>query len=120
MGTLRDAAVYYCILREAHWDRWGCTCVVSLWWEEWRGGQSWGSCHKSKSRVTPAAGKPRYTCLPSTSMGQAQCWAGTGVMENSMEVPQKTDNPLQYSCLENSMDRGGWQATVQGVTESQT
>ena len=39
---------------------------------------------------TPAAGKPRYTCLPSTSMGQAQCWAGTGVMENSMEVPQKT------------------------------
>ncbi|XDA78116.1 hypothetical protein R6Z07F_008216 [Ovis aries] len=28
--TLRDAAVYYCILREAHWDRWGCTCAVSL------------------------------------------------------------------------------------------
>ena len=22
------------------------------------------------------------------------------------------DNPLQYSCLENSMDRGDWQATV--------
>ena len=30
------------------------------------------------------------------------------------------DNPLQYSCLENSMDRGGWQATVHGATESQT
>ena len=28
------------------------------------------------------------------------------------------DNPLQYSCPENSMDRGAWQATVQGVTES--
>ena len=28
--TLRDTAVYYCILREAHWDRWGCTCAVSL------------------------------------------------------------------------------------------
>ena len=25
-------------------------------------------------------------------------------------------NPLQYSCLENSRDRGGWQATVHGVT----
>ena len=25
-------------------------------------------------------------------------------------------NPLQYSCLENSMDRGAWQATVHGVT----
>ena len=24
-------------------------------------------------------------------------------------------NPLQYSCLENSMDRGAWQATVHGV-----
>ena len=29
-------------------------------------------------------------------------------------------NPLQYSCLENSMDRGAWQATVHGVTMSQT
>ena len=27
---------------------------------------------------------------------------------------------LQYSCLENFMDRGAWQATVHGVTESQT
>ena len=25
-------------------------------------------------------------------------------------------NPLQYSCLGNPMDRGTWQATVQGVT----
>ena len=32
--TLRDTAVYYCILREAHWGRWGCTCAVSLLWEE--------------------------------------------------------------------------------------
>ena len=29
-------------------------------------------------------------------------------------------NPLQYSCLENSMDRGAWQATIHGVTKSQT
>ena len=26
--------------------------------------------------------------------------------------------PLQYSCLENSMDRGGWWATVHEVTKS--
>ena len=26
-------------------------------------------------------------------------------------------NPLQYSCLENSMDRGAWWATVHGVTK---
>ena len=30
------------------------------------------------------------------------------------------DNPLQYSCLENPMDRGAWQATVHRVTKSQT
>ena len=29
-------------------------------------------------------------------------------------------NPLQYSCLENPMDRGAWQATVPWVTKSQT
>ena len=29
-------------------------------------------------------------------------------------------NPFQYSCLENSTDRGAWQATVHRVTKSQT
>ena len=29
-------------------------------------------------------------------------------------------NPLQYSCLENPMDRGAWQATVDGVVKSRT
>ena len=29
-------------------------------------------------------------------------------------------NPLQYSCLENPMDRGTWGATVHGVAKSQT
>ena len=29
-------------------------------------------------------------------------------------------NPLQYSCLENPMDRGAWQATVHGVADSWT
>ena len=29
-------------------------------------------------------------------------------------------NPLQYSCLENPIDRGAWQATAHGVAESDT
>ena len=30
------------------------------------------------------------------------------------------DNPLQFSCLGNPMDRGVWQATVHGVAQSRT
>ena len=29
-------------------------------------------------------------------------------------------NHLQYSCLENPIDRGAWQATIHGVANSQT
>ena len=29
-------------------------------------------------------------------------------------------NPLQYSCLENSMDRGAWRAPVHGIVNSWT
>ena len=32
----------------------------------------------------------------------------------------RNGNPLQYSCLENPMDRGAWWATVHGVTKSRT
>ena len=32
----------------------------------------------------------------------------------------RNGNPLQYSCLENSTDRGTWLATVQGATKRQT
>ena len=32
----------------------------------------------------------------------------------------RNGNPLQYSCLENSMDRGAWWATVHGVAKSRT
>ena len=35
--------------------------------------------------------------------------------------PREGNNyPFQYSCLENSMDRGAWQATVPGVAKSWT
>ena len=37
------------------------------------------------------------------------------------DPPEKGNGyPLQYSCLENSMDGGAWQATVHGVEKSQT
>ena len=43
----------------------------------------------------------------------------TGSIHESRRSPgEGNDNPLQYSCLENAMDRGGWQATDHGVSES--
>ena len=37
-----------------------------------------------------------------------------------MRFGEGNRSPLQYSCLENSMGRGAWQAIVHGVTESDT
>ena len=43
----------------------------------------------------------------------------TGSILGSGRFPEVGNgNPLQYSCLENSMDRGDWQATVHDVTDS--
>ena len=53
--------------------------------------------------------------------------ASAGNAKNAGLIPELgkspgggNSNPLQYSCLENPMDRGVWWATVQGVTKSQT
>ena len=45
----------------------------------------------------------------------------SGSIPGSRRFPgEENGYPLQYSCLENSMDRGAWQATVHVVTKSQT
>ena len=42
-----------------------------------------------------------------------------GLIPGSRRSPREGHgNPLQYSCLENSMGRGAWQTTVHVVTES--
>ena len=46
---------------------------------------------------------------------------GPGLIPGSGRSPgEGNGNPLQYSCLENSMDKGAWQATAHEVPESQT
>ena len=42
-----------------------------------------------------------------------------GLIPESRRYPgEGNGNPLQYSCLENSMDRGVWWSTVHGITKS--
>ena len=48
-------------------------------------------------------------------------WETPGSIPGSgRSLGRENGYPLRYSCLENSMDRGAWQATVHGVAESQT
>ena len=53
---------------------------------------------------------------------ESACNAGDpdSVPEWGRSPGEGNGNPLQYSCLENSMDRGTWWATVLGVAKSQT
>ena len=62
-------------------------------------------------------------CFPGVSDGkQSACNVGDkGSIPGSGRSPEEGNgNPLQYSCLENFMDRGSWQATVDGIPKSQT
>ena len=53
---------------------------------------------------------------------ESACNAGDAgsIPESGRSLVAGTDNSLQYSCLENSMDRGTWWATVHRVAKSQT
>ena len=53
---------------------------------------------------------------------ESACNAGDlGLIPRSGISPGEGNGyPLQYSCLENLMDRGAWWAIVNGVTKSQT
>ena len=42
------------------------------------------------------------------------------ILGSEKSTGERNGNPLQYSCLENPMDRGAWWATVRGVTKSRT
>ena len=58
--------------------------------------------------------------FPGDSDGKASaCNAGDpGSIPGLGRSPgERNGNPLQYSCLENSMDRGAWQATVYWVAK---
>ena len=55
----------------------------------------------------------------SSDSKESACNAGDpGLIPGSGSSPgEGNSNPLQYSCLEKSMDRGAWRATVHGVTK---
>ena len=59
-----------------------------------------------------------------TTVQKHQFFSDTGdlgsISGSGRSLGEGNGYPLQYSCLENSMDRGAWWATVHGVTKNQT
>ena len=49
-----------------------------------------------------------------------KCWSFSFSIILPMNIHGWNGNPLQYSCLENPMDRGAWWATIYGFAKSQT
>ena len=62
---------------------------------------------------------PHFSSVPlaSSSINWLPTYVYGGFRGGSV-VKNLNGNPLQYSCLENPMDRGAWQAAVHGVTET--
>jgi len=58
----------------------------------------------------------RYLGIFGGSNGkESACNAGGSIAGWGRSPGEGNGNPLQYSCLENSMERGSWQATVHGM-----
>ena len=92
--------------------------------------------------ISPQQGRfiiqPPRTRLQFTLLNTVLCWRvdfhggsdgkeSTSNAEEPRSIPRSGKSPgegnsypLQYSCLENSMDRGAWWVTVQGFPKSQT
>ena len=61
--------------------------------------------------------------FPGGSDGRESAWNAGGLSStpgSGRSPGEGNGNPLQYSCLENSMDRGAWRATAHVVRESDT
>jgi len=123
-----DPVIFYPIMRVATF------AVGYLFLHDWRWWE-WAQIPAGPSLQIPAfLGSsicPSFPTLclsslhgfPGASDGkESTCNAGdTDLILGSGRTPgERNDTPLQYSCLENSMERGAWQVTVLGVAKSRT
>ena len=88
------------------WTLWVCECV----WER----------EQESSRAYHLLGFPSGTVVKNLPANAGDS-RDTGLIPGSGRSPGGGHgNPLQYSCLENSMDRGAWWAAVHGIAKSRT
>ena len=109
ISILEHTDIHTLILTHSH------TCIVS---NTWHGPQCYRICHSRMTKVVRT-----FVCFPGSSDGKASAYnAGDpGSIPGLERSPgEGNGNPLQYSCLENSMDWGAWWATVHGVAKNWT
>ena len=90
--------------------------LMSIW--SHRVGHKW-----SDFRLKSSSGNSIWWGFPYSSVGkESVCNArDLGSIPGSRRSPgDGNGNPLQYSCVENPMDRGAWQAKIHGVPKSWT
>ena len=88
-----------------------------------RVGHDWVSTHNGIRQTINRSERKSHWGFPSGSDSkESACNAGyPGSILGSRRSPgEGNGNSFQYSCLENSMDRGAWWVTVHGVVNSQT
>ena len=97
--------------------------MVRIWGQWFISGRVLGpsspSYHKDKSCTLDFPGSSFFLVVLSSLVAlESACSAGDpGSIPGWRRSPgEGNGNPLQYSCLENPMDRGSWQTTVYGVT----
>ena len=96
---------------------------VSLWRQEYRADVYWGQVSEAVWMLRSHSIIEAMWGFPGGSDGKESACNSRdpGSIPGSGRSPGGGHgNPLQYSCLENPMDRGVWWATVHRVTHSQT
>ena len=77
----------------------------------------WGINWKTETNIYPLLGFPGSSVVKNLPASAED----TGSIPGSGKSPEEGNGkPLQYSCLENAMDRGAWWAAVPGVAKSLT
>ena len=85
---------------------WGRSSLFPPWEQQ---EVSWAESHRFSDD------SPRWRVLKEGTLQDVASSPGSG-----RSLREGNDNPLQYSCLGNPMDRGVWRVTVHGVLKSQT
>ena len=85
----------------------------SQWRVVWDFPSVWGS-------VEGSVGLPQWLSGKESACSTRDPGDADSIPELERSPGGGNDNPLQYSCLENSMDSGAWRATVHTVAKSQT